>query len=248
MFENFFFLSWSLGFTGGAAPEDIEYRIRSRKEGADTFVVHEVPQGSQEFRVEDLQAATTYNFSILAQSAKGASDYTLDIVQYATKAAPAVAAAPPDAAPDPPPTEEEKDGAELLGGIGGAAALLLICNLGLLVCYLRRKGAQEEEITGSGGSSSILEMYLSSVSESFGDGEESETGSEEGSEEEDEDWRQESRRQRRSEVRRHYPGSPETRSRLPPPSTYAPSLAPTHRGQSWQQPGLQPRPWDWPRY
>merc|ERR1711940_36132 len=86
----------------------LEYRIRSIKEGAVTFVVHEVPKGSDKFTVTDLQSATTYNFSILAKSDKGPSAYTSDIVQYKTAAAPAVEAAP--AEPGAAPSEGGEEG------------------------------------------------------------------------------------------------------------------------------------------
>ena len=271
-------LSWKMDFTGGAKLEELEYRIRSIKEGAETYVVHEVPKGSDKFTVGDLQSATTYNFSILAQSSKGPSAYTTDIVQYKTGAAPAVEAAP--AEPGAPPPEgggDEKGGSGMLESVGGAAAILLLCNLALLVCYLRRRKLQEdEEEEESGGSSSILEMYLSSVSSSYGEGGVTEGGSSEDlsvDEDEEMDEETETRQQRRRSLRRapaassyaastasHYPRYPG----YPNPATSFPRSSPGYPRPSQGPSGLYRSPaWDrsaplsttrlgqtqqWPRY
>lgn len=211
-------LSWKMDFTGGAKLEELEYRIRSIKEGAETSVVHEVPKGSAKFTVADLQSATTYNFSILAQSSKGPSAYTTDIVQYKTGAPPAIKATPAEEAPPPEEGGDEKGGSGILETVGGAAAILLLCNLALLVCYLRRRKLQEdEEEEESRGSSSILEMYLSSVSSSYGEGGNIEDGSSEDISEDDEEEMGESNE--RHEQRRR------SMRRAPAASSYAPSIA-----------------------
>ena len=228
--------------------EEVEYRVRSRKEGADTYVVHEVPKGAMEFTVVDLQAATTYNFSILAQSTKGMSAYTTDIVQYKTAEAPVVAAAPVSPDAPAPPEGGGKEGGGLVGGIGAAAAALLLCNLALLACYLRRrKGAEEEE--SSGGSSSILEMYLSSVSSGYGVDEDSEVGDSGDSEDGDlEDWRPARGRARHTEGAwpRHPRPPPSTPARPPPSMTPRPPAAPYYPGLGRNRhggPARVPQPW-----
>ena len=240
--------------------EEVEYRVRSRKEGADTYVVHEVPKGAMEFTVVDLQAATTYNFSILAQSSKGMSAYTTDIVQYKTAEAPVVAAAPASPDAPAPPEGGGKEGGGLVGGIGAAAAALLLCNLALLACYLRRrKGAEEEE--SSGGTSSILEMYLSTVSSGYGVDEDSEVGDSEDSEDSGdlEDWRPARRRERHTEdAWPHHPRPPPSMSVRPPPSISArpppsmfmrPPVAPYYPGLDRSRRGLPPRlPQPWSHY
>ena len=258
--------SWSLEFTGGAELAEVEYRIRSRKEGADNYVVHEVPKGSELFEVTDLQAGTTYNFSILAQTAKGASGYSSDIVQYSTKAAPPVPAGEGGGGGEEGGDKDTggggADGGELLGGVGGAAALLLLCNLGLLACYLRRRRGEEDEESSPGSGSSILEMYLNTVSSSYGEGEGSQDGSsEEYSEEEEEEEREGGHRRRRGGGREEETWVAATHHA--PPSSYAPSLPATiYRGRlappslpgynrSWQQPALHPAlraPQHWPPY
>ena len=214
-------LSWKMDFTGGAKLEELEYRIRSIKEGAETFVVHEVPKGSDKFTVTDLQSATTYNFSILAESDKGPSAYTSDIVQYKTAAAPAVEAAPAEPGAAPPEGGEEGKGGSVgvLESVGAAAAILLLCNLALFICYLRRRKQQEEDDDGegSGGSSSILEMYLNSVSSGYGGGGEDAASSEDLSEDDDEDDDMGTESEVRHQRRRSTRGAPAA-------SSYAPSV------------------------
>ena len=158
--HNSITFEWKLDFSGGFKLSEIEYKIRQKKEGADTFVYHDVPKNSSEFTVEDLQSTTAYTFSILAINEKGESDFTTDKVQYSTKAEPV--ADPPPPPKDSPPPAEPKSYGEMLIIIATVGGLLLLCNLGLLYCYLNRKpglfGGSSDSMTRS----SILEMYFAS--------------------------------------------------------------------------------------
>ena len=112
-----------------------------------------------------MQSSTTYSFNILAYNEKGESDYTTDIVQKATEAAPAPdGKSPPE---DPPAGGGEPDQprsySEILAIIAAIGGGLLVCNLLLLYCYTQRKrGSDMFGTTESTMSrSSILEMYFS---------------------------------------------------------------------------------------
>ena len=48
-------LEWRLDFTGGFKPEDISYRIRLKKEGAEQAAYRDVPKAAKRFTVDDLQ-------------------------------------------------------------------------------------------------------------------------------------------------------------------------------------------------
>ena len=163
-------LKWRLDFTGGYKLEDVGFRIRQKKDGGEHFIYRDVPKGSTEFKVEDLQSATKYSFNILAFNEKGDSDYTTDIVQKETEAAPPAPEAPAAPGESPPsPGPAPKTYSEILSIIASIGGALLICNLALLYCYVQRKNGRN--IFGSSEStmsrSSILEMYFSNS----GDGE-----------------------------------------------------------------------------
>ena len=161
--HNSISLKWRLDFTGGYKLEDVGFKIRQKKAGSEHFVYRDVPKGSTEFKVEDLQSSTTYNFNILAFNEKGQSDYTTDIVQKATEAAPPPKKDDPPGAAPSPPEPEPKTYSEILMIIAGIGGGLLLCNLALLYCYVQKKNGRN--IFGSTQStmsrSSILEMYFS---------------------------------------------------------------------------------------
>ena len=158
--HNSITLKWKLDFYGGFKFSDIGYKIRQEKEGTTNFVYRDVPKGSTEFTVEDLQSSTAYNFSILAFNEKGESDFTTDTVQYSTKAEPVEDSAPPSPSSSPP--AKPKSYEEILVIIATVGGLLLLCNLGLLYCYLNRKSGIFGGSSDSMTRSSILEMYFSS--------------------------------------------------------------------------------------
>ena len=107
--------------------------------------------------MDDLQSSTTYSFNILAFNTKGESDYTTDKVQKSTLAQlNNKADADPKAPASPSPTSSSYS--QLLIIISSVGGALLLCNLGLLYCYLRRRGSDTMS------RSSILEMYFSSTS------------------------------------------------------------------------------------
>ena len=118
-------------------------------------------QGKSEFTVDDLQSSTTYSFNILAFNTKGESDYTTDKVQKSTVTQPDTpVAADPNTPTSPGPAASSYS--QLLIIISSVGGALLLCNLGLLYCYLRRRGSDTMS------RSSILEMYFSSTSSNQG--------------------------------------------------------------------------------
>ena len=114
-------------------------------------------QGKSEFKVDDLQSSTTYSFNILAFNTKGESDYTTDKVQKSTVAQQDTSTDPSSNSPSSP-SPMASSYSQLLIIISSVGGALLLCNLGLLYCYLRRRGSDTMS------RSSILEMYFSSTS------------------------------------------------------------------------------------
>ena len=159
--------------------EEIGYRIRQKKQASDNYVYRDVPkvcresqgliiiimliimfsmyQGKSEFKVDDLQSSTTYSFNILAFNTKGESDYTTDKVQKSTVAQQDTSTDSSSNSPSSP-SPMASSYSQLLIIISSVGGALLLCNLGLLYCYLRRRGSDTMS------RSSILEMYFSSTS------------------------------------------------------------------------------------